>query len=304
MVLLFQSIPFSLAVFWRFLIVFPFILVPAFVLIVGTGLIFVPIAAFIFWVAYNFSTLVGIRAGLGAANYGNSPALMPLIKWAMIFTFFQMACSLFLLALAWAVVTAARMLGYDEVSAIWSLAFLQDMTSFLWGFATGAPLLAGVTAFLLLASTALWAMSLVPQAAAARSCSPKAPPSNLLAGFGSGFFGLFIVTTLSSALILWTDATNKMFLFFGLLLKWAYNEYMGLLELPPSLTELLPGLFGMFIWVWASCWVFGAAALAYMRHLRRSEGRSETRSRIPVTTADDIRALREARDRAREGISD
>ncbi|GHC49742.1 hypothetical protein [Neogemmobacter tilapiae] len=300
MFLFFQSIPFSLAVFWRFLIVFPFILVPAFVIIAGTALIFPPVALLLTAVVYNFWVLVGIRAGLGAQGYGNGPDFFALVRWAFVFTLFQTAYTIFLGALVWALVTGASMLGYSELAPLLSPHALQDW----WGLLTGAPLLAGSAAAFWLISTALWSMSLVPQAAAAWSSTTKAPPTNLFSGFGAGFFGLFLVTTASTALILWTRATDHMLMFFARLIKWAIDEYTGLLELPPTVGELLPGLLGMLLWVWASCWVFGAAALAFIHHRRRVERAALSRGKEIAPPTDDIRNLRQARERAQQGLAD
>jgi hypothetical protein len=299
MFLFFQSIPFSLAVFWRFLIVFPFILVPAFVVIAGTALIFPPVALLLTAVVYNFWVLVGIRAGLGAQGYGNGPDFFALLRWAFVFTLFQTAYTIFLGALIWALVTGASMLGYDELAPLLSPRVLHDW----WGMLTGAPLVAGSVAAFWLISTALWAMSLVPQASAAWASTAKAPPTNLFSGFGAGFFGLFLVTTASTALILWSRATDHMMILFARLIKWAIDEYTGMLELPPTLGELLPGIFGMLLWVWASCWVFGAAALAFVQHRRRLE-RAALQSSAPAQPGNNIAALRRARERTQAGLLD
>jgi hypothetical protein len=299
MFLFFQSIPFSLAVFWRFLIIFPFILIPAFVVIAGTALIFPPVAFLLLAVVYNFCVLVGIRAGLGAEGYGNGPDFFALVRWSFVFTLFQTAYTVFLFALVWALVTGAGLLGYNELAPLMSARVLGDW----WGMMTGAPLLAGSLAAFWLISTALWAMSLVPQAAAAWSSTAKAPPTNLFSGFGAGFFGLFLVTSVSTALILWTRASDHMMMLFARLIKWAIDEYTGMLELPPTVGELLPGILGMLLWVWASCWVFGAAAMAFIRHRRRLES-AALQSNAPQAPTTDIAALRQARERAQQGLID
>lgn len=273
MILFFRSIPFSFAVFWRFSIIFPFILIPAFVVIAGTALIFPPIAFFITLVVYNFCALVGMRAGIGAAGFGNGPDFLALIRWSLLFTLFHLFCSLFIGALGWAVVMLARLMGYDEMGNLFWVIFSNDWLAQL----RAAPLLAGTFLFFWVTTTALWCMSLVPQASAAwASTTARTNSVHLFSGFGSGFFGLFLVSFLSTALIVWTRATEGMLRFFGRLIEWAYVEYMDYLELPPSLGELLPGLFYMLIWLWASCWVFGAAALAFVRYRQKLERRAMT----------------------------
>jgi hypothetical protein len=284
--LLLRSLPLSFVTLWHYVFVLPIVLLFAVPLLVLTLLPL--IGTVISLTIFTFFAIMGYRCALAAYGRGNEPAIDRLVKSAMFFGVFNTAVAILLLA---ACVLAA--VGLASVGVEWN-------AEVPWGDAIPMVPTLAVIAFFVLNGLYNCAIA-VPMAEAAAQATPKGRSADALFGIGRGMFSLaflwilWLVGLFYSGIIQFVteQVTYQLTVFFGSIFHFrpiTVPKYDPLWVIGSTL-----------VLMWGTCWYYATAVLAWadteeQREARRLEVRAVSRM-----SADDLRALREARMQKNEG---
>jgi hypothetical protein len=285
-----KSIPLSLSVFWRFLVVLPLFVPIALAVVLSFSLVLPFLAGVFSNIALTFATLVAIRAGFQAQGVSLTPVFSKLffssVKWGLFETVVYAVLAVTLALLLW-------LLTPFGPSELGGLARKADAKGGL-EFVLSNPAILGVA---LVGSCLIYGLAVafsVPKAAAAYSAGEKVRPLEFLWGFGSGFFSIAVVIIASGLVSLFSGALLGSAGFVGYavaqLVSWLTQNRPP--EMPVAGLAALAGL--TLLQIWSFCWIAAACALAFLQRLKRLE--AERERMVPAAEPVDLRALRKSRE--------
>jgi hypothetical protein len=319
MTLLFQAFLLSFKTFLRYLIVMPFVVIPgALVLmtlmltpiLMTRGLIlvifmFAPILfsalliiifSFLLTVLSSFNIMIGCRAAFGAMGRFNDLDFGRLVGKSFAFTFAQMVAGAFIALILGGIVAATFL--FSEGGG----AFMADPAAnmaFLASFLKDNPVAIGVGLLSLLLTLAVSAVLAIPMAGAAISATPKMGPTDAFIGVGTAFVPVLALLIGIGVLLAYTGAYEAVIMLFAMLAT-TFAQHLGGLPLVwPTMSDILLGA-GMFLFiVWTSCWFYAAAALGWKNFTDDRDATLANKREVEQFAPEDLRALREKRDRER-----
>jgi hypothetical protein len=319
MALLFQSFLLSFKTFLRYLIVMPFVVIPG-ALIVMTlmltpllmtrGLIliiflFAPILfstliiiifAFLITALSSFNVMIGCRAAFGSMGRHNDLDFGRLVAKSFAFTFAQLAAGAFIALILGGIVAAIFVFSQGGEQ------FLQNPAAspeFVLLFVMDNPAVVVIAVLSVLLSIAVAAVLAVPMAGAAISATPKMGPTDAFIGVGTAFVPILLLLIGTSVVLGVTGAYQAVSMLMATLAT-TFAQHLGGLPLVwPTLEQMLMGV-GMFLFiVWTSCWFYAAAALGWRNYTDNREASLAVKRQVERFEPEDLRALREKRERDR-----
>lgn len=280
MPLFLRALPLSIGSLWHYVFLFPLVLIVSLPFLLLTIIPFagLPVA----WGVMTFIGFAGYRCALAASGHGNEPSFTRLVVFSLTRGMLVAFCSIFFLALSLAIGTGLGLLGIGENLSI-SVGF--DVP-----FAAGLSLV-----FYLVLTTLFYFGMAVPMTAAAHASTPKGGDVDPFYGFGAGLFSLM------TSWGLWL-AGMVYFGFFDMLGEaTTYSTYLMMANLvgvegePPQPLDWTFLAISVLYLLWGTCWFSATAVLAWdQRQARRLEEKAAAVA-VPRVSADDLRALREAR---------
>lgn len=280
MPLFLRSLPLSLGALWHYVFLLPFVII---VCIPFMLLTFLPFVGFLVSSAIGtFITFAGYRCALAAYGRGNEPSFTKLVKSSLSLGFLNTLAGLVMLLISLGIGYGLLQIGVDatvDVPGFEDIPFAPGLT---------------VAAFLILNSLYYCAMG-VPMTAVAAAASSGARDPGPFFGFGAGLFSIL------AAWAVWLGGL----LFLGFLwvvvdsasigLQIAMSEILG--DVPEEIEPINWVFLAMAVLylLWGTCWVAATAVLAWDRVLQRETARRNVTIDLPKVSADDLRALREAR---------
>jgi hypothetical protein len=287
MPLFLKSLPLSLTTFWHYLVTLPFMAVVAFVLLLSS---FLPIVGHLVpGTVAAFCMMVGLRCALAARGHGNSPDFGALLRASLVFCVINIIATFLIglvaAALFYAVSFAVTLLGAGTAN-------LQNTT--VW--------IGGGTITIYLALLCIYSSAIaVPMTAAAAAATERGQTSSPIFGLGTGMVSLTVI------MVIWVFG-GKLFAIFGevttifFMLATALFASVNGDEIPWEWTFDTGKLVGATLFmIWASSWFFATAVLAWEQATKRRDQHSVAASEVQRVSGDDIRALREARERGQRG---
>ena len=286
MPLFLRSLPLSLGTLWHYVFLLPLVIIfcTPFVL-----LTLIPLIGLIVAPAMGaFVTFAGYRCALTARGRGNEPALGKLVRASLFYGFMNTLVGAVFLLLSVGVVMVLAKLG---IQPSLTMASSPDIP---W-----VPGLAIIALFVL--NTLFTCAIAVPMTAVAAAASPGRRDPGPFVGFGRGMVSLTLV---------WIAWFGGIFLFgfFDILsesVTFAMQNTMGNLrgKLSNDVPDfhLIPFIAAVTYLIWGSCWFYATAVLVWERHLSRQEAQKVETVAVERMTAEDLRALREARMQRNEG---
>ena len=281
MPIILQALPLSLATFWRYLILLPFLGVGAMVLSLAG---FIPILGLVVpGMVSALMTIVGLRCALAARGHRSPPDMGHLLTISLIYGVILIATGVFAGVAQRGIVLALTYTGvaFDAVGLLRGVFGL----SYYW---------ASVLLALLSPKAIVVAALAVPMTGAAAASRHRADPG-YLSGLGSGLISLLIV------MAVW--------LFCGHVFALVGEVWTGLFLIVTTLLELYDGedwawplrihprslLGSTLLMAWASSWFFSTAVLCWERRVAREEAQRRAQTEAERVPSTDIRALRQAR---------
>lgn len=275
-----RALPLSLGTLWHFVFLFPLVLAVSLPFLIVT---IIPVISLpVVWAVMTFISFAGYRCALAAFGKGNEPSFIKLVKSSLIMGILVALSSLFMLALSAAIGTALGMVGIGE------------------GFSapTGVdiPYAAGVTGLIYMVLTSLFYICMaVPMTAVAHAATPRGRDADPFFGFGAGFFSLLIAWGLWFAGFVYLgflqDLTETMAYWIAL----AVQQIIGIpVETPYAVDYVTMAIVVLYL-MWGTCWYSAVAVLAWDRKISRSKRDKVEAATVPRVSAEDLRALREAR---------
>jgi hypothetical protein len=287
MPLFLKSLPLSLTTFWHYLITLPFLAVVAFLLLLSS---FLPIVGYLVpGTVAVFCMMVGLRCALAARGHGNSPDFGALLRASLVFCVVNIVATfligLIAAALFYVVRFAAPLLGIGADNP-------QHTTVWIGG--------GTITIYLVLLCIYSSAIA-VPMTAAAAAATDRGRTASPIFGLGTGMFSLTLI------MLVWMFG-GSFFSIFGevttifFMLATALFAAINSDEIPWEWSFDTGRLMGATLFmIWASSWFFATAVLAWEKAVQRREQDSVAANTVQRTSSTDIRALREARERAKGG---
>jgi hypothetical protein len=287
MPLLLKSLPLSLTTFWHYLVTLPFLAIVAFLLLLSSFLPFV--GYFVPGTVAVFCLMVGFRCALAARGHGNSPDFGALLRASLVFCVVNIVATfligLIAAALFYVVRFAVPLLGISADNP-------QHTTIWIGG--------GTVTIYLILLCIYSSAIA-VPMTAAAAAATDRGRTASPIFGLGTGMFSLTFI------MLVWMFGGN-VFSIFGevttifFMLATALFAAINGKDIPWEWSVDTGKLAGATLFMtWASSWFFATAVLAWEKAVQRIEHDGVAAKEVQRTTSTDIRALREARERAQRG---
>jgi hypothetical protein len=320
---LFQAFILSFKTFLRYLIVMPFVVIPG-ILVVFTMLatpilisrgavlvifliapilfstLAVVLFAFLITALTTFNIMVGCRAAFGAMGRHNELDFGRLVGKSLTFTIAQLAAGLFILLILGGIVAATFLMSESGSQ------FLQNPVAnplYLVEFMTAHPVAIGVGLLSILLSLSLSALLAVPMAGAAISATPKMGPTDAFIGIGTAFLPILALLVIIAVGCAVSGAYAHMAMLLTKLVT-VYAQYAGGLALEwPTAQEWLLGAAMFLFVVWTSCWFYAAAALGWKNYTDEREAAFADKRQIERFEPDELRALREKRDRDRAALA-
>jgi hypothetical protein len=296
-----KSIPLSLSVYWRLLVILPVLLPLAFIAALAFSSVWVFLAWFYFIVAQVFVSLVGIRAAFQALGEWNPPSfdrlLVAAFKWGLVFCVLGLA--IFLMAGALAVALTRR----DALSLL-RLVAGNGLDDWIALGASGTVLgliFLGAAATYYLMSAALT----VPMAASAHAATEGGRPLGLMWTFGARVPGILAVYLVALAVSLATGSVVVSTNGFAFAATVAVALVRGEGLPVPSWPDLARFAAMVLIEFWTYAWAFAVAALAFVS--RRDEAAADSAvvtagaagpAGVVTPAAVDLRALRKSREQS------
>lgn len=280
MPLFLRALPLSIGTLWHYVFLFPLVLAVSLPFLLLT---IIPFAGLpVTWGVITFIGFAGYRCALAAHGHGNEPSFSKLVVSSLTMGVLVALCSLFFLAVSVAIGTGLGLLGVGENITV-SVGF-------------DIPMVAGLSLVIYLVVNSLFyfAMS-VPMTAAAHAATPKGRDSDPFFGFGSGLFSLI------TAWGLWMVGMVYFGFFDEIGRAIAYGTYLAMGNIvgfegdPPMALNVPLLVLSVLFMLWGTCWFSATAVLAWDRRHARVRAEKEVVAAVPRVSADDLRALREAR---------
>jgi hypothetical protein len=280
MPLFLQALPLSLKTFWRYLAVLPVLGVIAFLMLLASV---IPIIGLVVpGTVYAYCILTGLRCALAARGHTTDPGFDYMLRAG--FQFFLLTF------------VATQVIG---VLVLLLSLVIPGWLGWLEGLVDDDPrilMVAGGAFGLYTLLMMLWSAALaVPMTAAVAGTNRRSWALNPIEGFGSGMLGLTLISLVwmvgGTFLSIFGEVTT-MFVLLAETIHAVINNEDPKWDWSLSPFSLLGGTLYM---TWASSWFFSAAVLYWERSTNRRA--AEVREKIEASrvSADDLRALREAR---------
>lgn len=281
MPLFLRALPLSLATLWHYVFVLPLVLIVCLPILVLTYFPLMGIPVVVTMTA--FVTFVGFRCALAAFGAGNEPSIAKLVQASFSWVFINLLFGTVLMIAAFGIGRGLALLGFSD----------QLRLRVIYAVPYGGGLAAA--AYLVLISVYTAAMA-VPMTAGAHAATTRARDPGLFFGIGGGLFSLLVASSTALTglvhlgfLDIILDSVAK-----GLLITIARVVETDL----EAVVEI--DWFGLAIAVtyvvWCTCWFCATAVLAWDRKRQLRQAAEETEiARTPRVSAEDLRALREAR---------
>jgi hypothetical protein len=280
MPLFLQALPLSLKTFWRYLAILPILGVIACLLLLAS---FVPLLGTIVpGTVYAYCLMTGMRCALAARGHTTDPGFGHMLRAGVVFCLLTMLATIVF-------ETIALLLPYGLSQAFGWLDGLVDDDPRILGFAGGVF-------GLLILFTMLWTSALaVPMTFAVAGTERRSAGLDPFNGLGSGMIGLTLIS------LIWM-AGGTIFSIFGEVATIVFLLFETIravinAEDPAWDWSLSPlSLLGGTLWMtWASSWFFSAAVLYWERTISRRAEQVRASVEASRVSAEDLRALREAR---------
>lgn len=323
MTLLVESFLLSFKTFLRYLIVMPFVVIPAFLIVITlmvtpllltrglilivflfapilfSGLLFL-IFGFLFTAISSFNIMVGCRAAFGAMGRYNDLDFGRLVGKSFAFTFAQMAAGFFIVLILGGIVAATALMGAGQAQIS---AAMATNPALLADYISTNALVIVVLILSAILSLCVSAVLAVPMAGAAISATPKMGPTDAFLGIGTAFVPILVLLILVSVGLTITGAYGMITIFVAKL-STTLTQYMTDMPLVwPTMDETLVGV-GMFLFVvWTSCWFYAAAALGWQGYSDDRDAIHAQKVESERFSQDELRAFREMRDKQREALA-
>jgi hypothetical protein len=289
MPLFLQALPLSLKTFWRYLFLLPFLTALTIAVTLAAG--FIPIIGLIVpGIMSVLCTLAGLRCALKARGHDSDLDLGKLVRAS--FWYFVLG-----IVVGLAVTLLIAGLGMVAALADGGGAASQPGDSAIGGSVVAIGGLAAALAYLLL----MCAMA-VPMTAAAATATIRGTQSDIFWGFGSGVVSLAVVSVLgflgNAALFLAFHQAIGLFVILQSDVSDLVQSFLAL----PHLEIVIPVTIGSISFaIWTTCWFFATAVLAWERE-KGQTAQMRQAALAPRVSAEDLRALREARMRGKSDI--
>jgi hypothetical protein len=287
MPLFLQALPLSFKTFWRYLAVLPILGVIAFLLLLASA---IPIVGLVVpGTVYAYCIMTGLRCALAARGHTTDPGFGYMLRAGLQFFFLTFLATLVIQPLA-----ALLSLGLSGWLGWLDGLVDDDPRIFL---VVGS--LFGIYALFMM----LWSAALaVPMTAAVAGTNRRSYALNPIDGFGSGMLGLTLISLVwmvgGSVFSIFGEVAT-MFLILAETLRAVIANEDPAWDWSLSPLSLLGGTLYM---TWASSWFFSAAVLYWERVTARRSGAARAKIEAARVSADDLRALREARMRGRSDL--
>jgi hypothetical protein len=261
----------------------------------------------LFWILFCFlfialsslNIMVGCRAAFQAMGRHNELDFGRLVAKSFSFSAVQMLATVFLTLVLGGII-AVTFLGSDGGAAF--LANPAGNLDYLAGFVGGHPVTLLVLILGFAASLAISAVLAVPMAGAAISATPKMGPTDAFIGIGTAFLPIFILVAATAVGCAAIGAYAAIGNLLGGLAQ-TITLYMSNAPLIwPATADLGLGLAMLLLVFWTSCWFYAAAALGWKSYTDNRDAAIANKVQAERFEPDELRALREQRDRARNGI--
>lgn len=281
MPLFLRSLPLSVMTLWHYIFVLPVVLVMS---IPFVFLSMIPAIGFVFSTGLTaFYSIIVYRCALTAYGAGNEPDIVKLVKSSLALGFMYVFASFLILIVAIAFAVVLGWFGIGEA------AVLPGTTNPIpWGPASAFVLFLGM----LICFQALMA---VPTAALAHAATNHGRDPGVIYGFGQGFFSAL------TAWVLWT-AAFFLFGFFTVIvesittgLQLMFSGLMKISEAEIKPIRVVPLVGATAFLLWGPCWFGATAVLAWDRTRNRHEAERTKTVEVSRVSAEELRALREAR---------
>jgi hypothetical protein len=280
MPLFLQALPLSLKTFWRYLAILPVLGVVAFLLLLAS---IIPVVGLVVpGTVYAYCLMTGLSCALATRGHMTDPGFGHMLRAGVVFCLMTMAAT-------WIIEGAALLMQLGLYQAFgWLDVLVTD--------GSGRLGLAGGIFGLLILFSMLWTAALaVPMTAAVAGSGHQSTGMNPVDGFGTGMIGLTLIS------LVWMIG-GSLFSVFGevatmLALVIETIRAVAAAEDPAWDWSVSPlSLLGGTLWMaWASSWFFTAAVLYWEQAETRRKTAVRTGIEAKRVSADDLRALREAR---------
>jgi hypothetical protein len=280
MPLFLQALPLSLKTFWRYLAVLPVLGVIACLLLLAS---FVPILGMVVpGTVYAYCVMTGLRCALAARGHTTDPGFGHMLRAGLVFFLLSSIAGYIISFLAGSLSAGIVMLLRDL-----DMGSQGEGSLWLW---------LGSTLGLLIIFMMLWSAALaVPMIAAVAGNGRRSTGLNPFDGFGTGMFGLTLIS------IVWMIGGNLFSLFgeVATMLALLFETIRAVINAEDPAWDWSVSPFsllgGTLYMTWASSWFFSAAVLYWERATDRRAASARARIEANRVSADDLRALREAR---------
>lgn len=281
MPLILRALPLSVMTLWHYIFVLPVVLVMS---IPFVTLSFIPVLGMVISTGLTaFYSIIIYRCALTAHGLGNEPDIVKLVKSSLALGFMYIFASLMILivAVAFAIVLSWFGIGEDTV---------------LPGTTNPIPWVPASAFLLYLGLLVLFQCAMaVPTAALAHASTNHGRDPGVIYGFGRGFFSVLV------AWVVWIVA------YFGLGFFVVIVEaittgiqllFSGLVKIPEAEIKpirIVPLVGSVAFLLWGPCWIGATAVLVWERTVARNEAERVKTVEVARVSADELRALREAR---------
>lgn len=286
-----RSIPLSFSVFWRFLVVMPLFVPLAGLVVLAFSLVFPFLAGLFAQIATTFAVMLALRGAYQARGVSGASVFGKLFGAALKWAGFELVVYLVIgIGIALALWLSAQL---DMEGAI---ALLETPSlGGIWAFFAASPFSSTVAVIGIAVLYGLSIGFLVPKAAAGYSAGADAPGFDFFEGFGVSFLSLAVVAVASYAVSYLSGAAAGSVALVELAVNGLTSWWTGLRMEAPQQAALIKLALLVLVQIWSFCWLYAAAALAFLNHLGRIESVREAESIVPRTDPDELRALRKAR---------
>lgn len=280
MPLFLRALPLSITTLWHYIFVLPLVVVVSapFTLLTLIPLVGWPISMTI----ATFISLAGYRCALAAFGRGNEPSLFRLLRASfslgLITTLAAAVMMIVAVGIGWVLIRV----GFSDV--------MQVPPAFAVPYAGGLAAMS----YLVLISVFFCAMA-VPMTAVAQAATTKGRDPDPLFGFGAGLFSLLIAwgAWFAGLILLGFAATLLESIAIGLAV--AVAEYTEVPLEEEVKIDWVALVIATVYFLWGTCWFCATAVLAWERRIQRRGKVIEDVVESRRVSADDLRALREAR---------
>lgn len=231
---------------------------------------------------FTFFAIMGYRCALAAYGKWNEPAIDKLVKSSLFFGVINTLVSFVLFMVCLGVA-----LGLARIGVEWNVAAP-------WGDAVPMVPTLAVIAFFVVNGLYSCAIA-VPMAEAAAQATPSGRSADPLYGIGRGTFSLALLWMLWLAGLFYSGIIEFMIE----QVTYALTEFFGRVFnfRPLAVPQYNPlWLIGcVVVLMWGTCWYYATAVLAWADEAERREAKRVEVREVSRMSAEDLRALREAR---------